>query len=765
MKTAGKSYRKGRFFYRILFPFIAITSAAAILLSLFFYRQYEIRYRQSISQTGNDQIEGVSQSFGALTRQMRQIYDAIAVEGDITDFLALQEEDSQAGYHAYTALNRIIMTNSDIYLAALCNGWSGQVLLCGSDTLPTDRAMQLLKDRQAPFLYTEELTERDSGTSVLVFAYPYYPYSVTENPCGVFLAVREDDVLQAGMPGISDSQACVVTENDGSVLLQKNAEEFGVSADFLAQMQDTHPEESQCTFTFTDGDARYICSRMTDSDSGRRFTLVTSEDEMLAPLRKSRNAMILFFGMILLAAAVVQYVVTRRIYAPIRKITNEVAGRSGAGSDNADEFALIQNAYAGILEEMRDLEQKSSRYAMREKSDLCRELILDGENAEKTAAVMAEKGYALSFDSMFLIDVAFSPKQGSGIFTPVVVAGIQKLLTDSLSADFVPNSVQVSDTEVAELLNVRDGSSVTFDDLLQRLGTVKGAILAQWPVVLCIGIDGGINSPRECALVYRRVRDMMQNRFTLGDNALIDRRKIADLVDEPMEYPDKIMSEIAKDMILRQEEKFRADLESFREVVVQYSYQAADLIYIRLLVRVLSDLEEKGIRIRQESFSDNLFAASTLDEGLKLLRKLYDITGEQLGKMENLRSSRQYEAVRSGEEYIRAHYMDSRLSTEEIASQLGYTASYYARIFKTVNGNYLGDYLRQVRVMKAKDLLQNSAMTVQEISEAAGFTTANYFYTVFKKETGLTPAAYRTGSQNGREEEKKESDPVPQRSE
>ena len=145
MKTAGKSYRKGRFFYRILFPFIAITSAAAILLSLFFYRQYEIRYRQSISQTGNDQIEGVSQSFGALTRQMRQIYDAIAVEGDITDFLALQEEDSQAGYHAYTALNRIIMTNSDIYLAALCNGWSGQVLLCGSDTLPTDRAMQLLK--------------------------------------------------------------------------------------------------------------------------------------------------------------------------------------------------------------------------------------------------------------------------------------------------------------------------------------------------------------------------------------------------------------------------------------------------------------------------------------------------------------------------------------------------------------------------------------------------------------------------------------------
>lgn len=41
-------------------------------------------------------------------------------------------------------------------------------------------------------------------------------------------------------------------------------------------------------------------------------------------------------------------------------------------------------------------------------------------------------------------------------------------------------------------------------------------------------------------------------------------------------------------------------------------------------------------------------------------------------------------------------------------------------------------------------MLVNTDMTITSIAEAAGFTNPNYFYTIFKKETGLTPAAYRT---------------------
>ncbi|MGI6106314.1 MAG: helix-turn-helix domain-containing protein [Lachnospiraceae bacterium] len=756
LRRGKKTRVTGRYFYRIFFPFICITSAVAVLLSLYFYRQYEERYRDTCGSTSRQLITGVQQSTESLLRQMQQIYDAIAVEADISQMLSLSESDPTAHYKAYMALNRIIVTNTEIYEAAVVNSGNGDVVYSGADTLDVDEAIERLQENRDQMVYAAELTERDEGLPVLVFAYPFYDYSYSDNPNGVFLTVTRESALQAVMPGISETQACVITDAEGTVLLENEAENFTVGDEMLSDLMAAgEAAEGEDSYSLQNGQNRYLCSMLTDAETGWHFYLVTSEDEIFSALRAARNSMLAVFGLIILAALLIQYFVTRRIYAPVRKITAEMAGRAGKSADSADEFALIQDSYQQILAEMENLEQKSTLYALKEKSDLLRQLLLQEGDPAETDKNLRKRGYELSYDSLFLIDLEIFSNQDSGLFPKMMLTGIQKILTDSLSEDFIPNSVQISDHEVAELLSVRSGSAVTYDDLIRKLENVRQIILTSWDVRLCLGVGGGIISPESCGNVYREVREMMQNRFTLGFNQVIDRKKIADLMDEPLEYPDRIMDEIARDIIAQKEQAFEGDLDAIRGIIVQYSYQAANLIYAKLVLRVFADLDEKGIRLRMDSLEENPFAVSSLEEGLACLRRFYEIAGEQQRQMESLRSNRQYDAVRKGEEYIRTHYMDSGLSTEQIASQLGYTASYYSRIFKTVNGSFIGDYIRQVRVMKAQELLQNSSMTVQEISEAAGFTTSNYFYSVFKKETGLTPAAYRSASQRGQKREER----------
>ena len=58
------------------------------------------------------------------------------------------------------------------------------------------------------------------------------------------------------------------------------------------------------------------------------------------------------------------------------------------------------------------------------------------------------------------------------------------------------------------------------------------------------------------------------------------------------------------------------------------------------------------------------------------------------------------------------------------------------------------DFLLNVRLTKAKDLLTNSDKSVGEISDECGFSSANYFGLIFKKKEGLSPLQYRKNQQS-----------------
>ncbi len=88
------------------------------------------------------------------------------------------------------------------------------------------------------------------------------------------------------------------------------------------------------------------------------------------------------------------------------------------------------------------------------------------------------------------------------------------------------------------------------------------------------------------------------------------------------------------------------------------------------------------------------------------------------------------------------------VSPEFLAAKLdlGYTT--FRKKFKECTGFPPAKYILEIRIMKAKDLLTNTYMTVNEIAYNLGFDNIDYFYVVFKSKTGMTPIAYRKKSQS-----------------
>jgi AraC-like DNA-binding protein len=87
--------------------------------------------------------------------------------------------------------------------------------------------------------------------------------------------------------------------------------------------------------------------------------------------------------------------------------------------------------------------------------------------------------------------------------------------------------------------------------------------------------------------------------------------------------------------------------------------------------------------------------------------------------------------------------MQSPVSQEKIAGEIGMGYSLYRKKFKEYTGISPTQYQIHLKITKAKELLIASAMTLKEIAYSLGFDSTDYFYRLFKKKTGSTPSEYR----------------------
>ncbi len=92
--------------------------------------------------------------------------------------------------------------------------------------------------------------------------------------------------------------------------------------------------------------------------------------------------------------------------------------------------------------------------------------------------------------------------------------------------------------------------------------------------------------------------------------------------------------------------------------------------------------------------------------------------------------------------YIQHNYQKN-LKLETLAPLFGYNSSYLGRLFtKKLNVNF-NAYLDQVRIARAKELLDDGSLKVYEIAEQIGYSNVDYFHRKFKKYEGTSPAEYR----------------------
>lgn len=123
---------------------------------------------------------------------------------------------------------------------------------------------------------------------------------------------------------------------------------------------------------------------------------------------------------------------------------------------------------------------------------------------------------------------------------------------------------------------------------------------------------------------------------------------------------------------------------------------------------------------------------------VQLSKKLSNILHEALLTVQNYESDK----ISSVCDYIAENYHQP-LSTETLARISCFSRCYFSTIFKKVTGTTLHDYLLCYRLDKAKELLIEDKMSINQIAESTGFNDSGTFIRAFKKKENTTPLQYK----------------------
>lgn len=174
------------------------------------------------------------------------------------------------------------------------------------------------------------------------------------------------------------------------------------------------------------------------------------------------------------------------------------------------------------------------------------------------------------------------------------------------------------------------------------------------------------------------------------------------------------------------------------------------------MASIYSKYTERGGRVcftatKPEAYAglvDEIFAVADADDYIKdmkinerLAALLTNIMSESWnpegGHVDSKRKS-----LQEVKEYIDEHYVE-KLSLDELA-RLGYVSKFYfTRLFKEQFGVSVNNYIIQMRITHAKELLRFTDKTIEEVGMECGMDDANYFARMFKKVEGVSPSEYR----------------------
>lgn len=276
-----------------------------------------------------------------------------------------------------------------------------------------------------------------------------------------------------------------------------------------------------------------------------------------------------------------------------------------------------------------------------------------------------------------------------------------------------------------------------------------------------IAYFGGIGQPvarlRELEESFREAERALAARFTMELNRIIsvDDIRMAQNVDTLDDIEITSFGEIEKTRTML--EKFlnngaEDEIDEFVDVYInelpeenlksvlmrQYIIMDAYIVMMSFCEKI--EGIEGEMQAQSEELKNSMKTIQTLEEIKNYIRMLLK---KIIGVRDTISGRRYSDIIEIAKDQIRKTYMSDEISLNTIAAEVGMSPSYFSSIFSKEMGKTFVEYLTEIRMDRAKELLMCSSMKTSEIGYEVGYKDPHYFSYIFKKTQNCTPKEFR----------------------
>ena len=276
---------------------------------------------------------------------------------------------------------------------------------------------------------------------------------------------------------------------------------------------------------------------------------------------------------------------------------------------------------------------------------------------------------------------------------------------------------------------------------------IKMIVEQKTGLTVSIGIGNRYEDARNLHLSYQEALKALEHKFFIGNNIVVHFSDVDPFLNNisVLAYGEEL--ELANKVRLGDRD---SSLQSLDEIMSKIFFQDnVDPETIKLqmleLMIILGRAAIDGGADSKELLSLYLEFASELDN-IEILEHV----GTWLKKIVEsfvelvIVDNNEYNllTVRKSVKYMKDNF-NKEISLKEVAQHVHLSASYFCHIFKKEIGCTFVEYLTDLRIENAKELLQNLDVSISQVAHRVGYDNPRYFSRVFKNKAGMSPSDYR----------------------
>lgn len=458
--------------------------------------------------------------------------------------------------------------------------------------------------------------------------------------------------------------------------------------------------------------------------------------------------------MIILLGILIAYLVSRRIYSPVKTMVNDIKSNIMASrSENDDEFSIIKKALDSISK--KEWSQKgNAAQKLRENGiiKLIGDDLLDEEGKNVLSEFFPYDRFICAVISIDKYDETaenYGEKQWGYIRTLLM-----QLAEETIGTQYKCIGCTVKKGEITLVFNVSgkrcQGCQENLREGFRRFQAEVAKILDHSVTVGIGKCCADLTGIRE---TYLQAETAMRQKLRLGLGRIIIWED--EWNNSSYYYPFEMEEKIRNCLNLGQKEELTAKVgglvENLKnrkklscENIIQIVTQLAGNTLVKYMIEHhINSSDVYGIHF--DIYSE-VAHMETLDEIRDMLIEKYS----QLIDF-SVKAGDQKKNVDSIVDYIRSHYKKD-IGISDISEHIGLSYSHVRKIFKDEIGMSIVDYINSMRIREARELLKKRELSVKNIAVSLGYNNDQSFERYFKKIVGMTPGEFRSRTLSGRQD-------------